>query len=100
VIEHRRAECVAAENRIADEARVRLRQRRLDVLPPRPLGPVFGGTAMELLVDQDLKESRELRTADVTAWHVRLLIPYVRTLELNRIHDRTLERFIADRLAA
>jgi hypothetical protein len=40
------------------------------------------------------------RTVDITAWHVRLLTPYIGTLELNRIHDRTLERFVADRVAA
>jgi len=34
----------------------------------------------------------------VTAWHVRLLTRYIGTLELHRIHDRTLEGFIADRL--
>jgi integrase len=46
-----------------------------------------------------LDESRDKRTVDVTAWHVRLLTPYIGTLELNRIHDRTLERFVADRTA-
>ena len=46
-----------------------------------------------------LEESQQLRSADVTAWHVRLLTPYLGSLELNRIHDRTLERFIADRHA-
>jgi integrase len=46
-----------------------------------------------------LEESRDLRSADVTPWHVRLLSPYLGTLELKRVHDRTLERFIADRLA-
>jgi len=45
-----------------------------------------------------LEESRELRSVDVTAWHVRLLTRYIGTLELHRIHDRTLEGFIADRL--
>ena len=44
-----------------------------------------------------LEESRNLRSANVTAWHVRLLTPYVGTLQLNPIHDRTLESFIADR---
>ena len=44
-----------------------------------------------------LEESQHLRSADVTAWHIRLLTPYIGALELNRIHDQTLERFIADR---
>jgi len=48
---------------------------------------------------RDLEESHDLRSADVTAWHVRLLSRYIGTLELHRIHDRTLEGFIADRLA-
>ena len=46
-----------------------------------------------------LEESRDKRTVDVTAWHIRLLTPYIGTLELNRIHDRTLERFVTDRIA-
>ena len=46
-----------------------------------------------------LEESRDLRSAQVTAWHVRLLTPCLATLELNPIHDRTLERFVADRRA-
>jgi integrase len=44
-----------------------------------------------------LEKSRDKRAVDVTTWHVRLLTPYIGTLELNRIHDRTLESFIADR---
>src|SRR6266513_586572 len=47
-----------------------------------------------------LEESRAHRTVDVTKWHIRLLTPYIGTLELNRIHDRTLEGFIADRRAS
>ena len=46
-----------------------------------------------------LKESANKRSVDVSAWHVRLLIPYIGTLELDRIHDATLQPFIADRLA-
>jgi integrase len=46
-----------------------------------------------------LEESCDLRSADVTAWHVRLLSPYIGTLELKCVHDRTLDRFIADRMA-
>jgi hypothetical protein len=46
-----------------------------------------------------LEEARDLRSADVTAWRVRLLSPYIGTLELKRVHDGALERFIADRLA-
>ncbi|CAG0957991.1 hypothetical protein ANRL3_00680 [Anaerolineae bacterium] len=46
-----------------------------------------------------LKESENKRSVDVTAWHIRMLIPYIGTLELDRIHDTTLQHFIADRLA-
>jgi integrase len=47
-----------------------------------------------------LAESKHKRSVGVVAWHVRLLGPYVGTLEANRVHDRTLEPFVADRLAA
>ena len=47
-----------------------------------------------------LEESRDKRTVDVATWHVRLLTPFIGTLELKRIHDRTLEDFIADRRAS
>ena len=40
-----------------------------------------------------LEESRDKRAVDVTTWHVRLLTPYIGTLEVNRIHNQTLERF-------
>jgi integrase len=46
-----------------------------------------------------LEESENKRSVDVTAWHLRMLIPYIGTLELARIHDATLQRFVADRLA-
>src|SRR5439155_21451308 len=47
-----------------------------------------------------LEESRNLRSADFTAWHLCLLTPYIDTLELNRIYDRTLTAFINDRRTA
>jgi hypothetical protein len=37
---------------------------------------------------------------DVTAWHIRLLIPYTGTVDVHRIHDGTLKPFVADRLAS
>jgi integrase len=46
-----------------------------------------------------LSESADQRSVDVSAWHIRMLIPYIGTLELDRIHDVTLQHFIADRLA-
>jgi hypothetical protein len=47
-----------------------------------------------------LAESRNRRSVVVAAWHVRLLTSYVRTLEIRQIHDGTLERFVADRVAS
>jgi integrase len=44
-----------------------------------------------------LEESRDLRSAAVTGWHLCLLTPYIGTLELNRVHDRSLTEFINDR---
>ncbi len=46
-----------------------------------------------------LKESENKRSADATAWHIRMLIAYIGTCELDRIHDATLQPFITDRLA-
>jgi hypothetical protein len=47
-----------------------------------------------------LAESQHKRSVDLLAWHIRLLLPYLRNLEANRVHDRTLEPFIADGMAA
>jgi integrase len=47
-----------------------------------------------------LAESQHKRSVSVVAWHIRLLYPYLGNLEVNRVHDRTLEPFIADRMAA
>ena len=49
---------------------------------------------------QYLAESQHKRSVDLLAWHIRLLLPYLGDLEANRVHDRTLEPFIADRMAA
>src|ERR1700681_1365967 len=47
-----------------------------------------------------LDESRDERSFDVIALHVRLLISHLAGLEVKQIHDATLKPFIADRLAA
>jgi hypothetical protein len=47
-----------------------------------------------------LAESQHKRSVSVVAWHIRLLYPYLGNLEVNRVHDRTLEPFIAGRMAA
>src|SRR5438552_7119311 len=79
-----------AQHRLSAEMdRVELELQRKAIFRPR-----FADGATRYL-----QESRALRTADITEWHVRLLTPYIGTLELKRIHDRTLERFVADRIA-
>jgi len=80
-----------------DEASRRLTAEMKQVeteLEKRGARPRFADAAARYI-----EESRDLRSLDVTVWHVRLLTPYIGTLELNRIHDRTLERFVADRRA-
>jgi len=80
-----------------EEAQQRLTaemQRVEHELKRKACGPRFADAAARYL-----EESGDLRSADVTAWHVRLLTPYIGTLELHRIHDRTLRTFIADRRA-
>jgi hypothetical protein len=80
-----------AEQRLADEiARVNSDLQRN--ANPRPR---FADCAARYLA-----ESRNKRSVDATAWHVRLLISYIGTLEVHQIHDGTLERFVADRLGA
>jgi hypothetical protein len=46
-----------------------------------------------------LQESRK-RSVALTAWHTRLLLPYVGASEVHCIHDETLQSFISDRLAS
>jgi chorismate mutase len=46
-----------------------------------------------------LAQSKNKRSVDATAWHIRLLIPYIGNLEVHQIHDGTLEPFVADRVA-
>jgi len=57
--------------------------------------PTFANAAARYL-----EESRDLRSVDATAWHIRLLTPYIGALELNRVHDRTLADFINERRTA
>ncbi len=96
--EHRRVRIYARLGAVSkEEAQQRLAaemERVEQELQRKAARPRFADAAARYL-----EESRDLRSADVTAWHVRLLTRYIGTLELHRIHDRTLERFIADRLA-
>jgi integrase len=57
--------------------------------------PTFADCAARYLTD-----SKNRRSVDATAWHIRLLIPYVGGLDIHRIHDATLASFIADRIAS
>lgn len=47
-----------------------------------------------------LADAKDKRSIEATAWHIRLLIPYVGSLNIHRIHDGTLQSFISDRLAS
>ena len=57
--------------------------------------PTFVDCAARFLTD-----SKDGRSVDATAWHIRLLIPYVGNLDVHRVHDGTLQTFVADRLAS
>jgi integrase len=46
-----------------------------------------------------LDESKNKRSVAATAWHIRLLIPYIGSLDVHQIHDGTLKPFVAERLA-
>ncbi len=47
-----------------------------------------------------LAQSHQRRTLDTIGWHVRLLIAHFGHLEPHKVHDGTLEPFVAARLAA
>ncbi len=80
-----------AEQRLADEiARVNATLERN--ANPRPR---FVDCAARYL-----EQSKNRRSVGVTAWHVRLLTSYIGKLDVHRIHDGTLEPFVADRLAS
>ena len=80
-----------AERRLADEiARVNAEFERN--AHPRPR---FADCAARYIA-----ESRNKRSVGASAWHVRLLTSYVGSLEVQQIHDGTLARFVADRVAS
>jgi integrase len=80
-----------AEQRLAEEV------DRVDALLQRNADrrPTFMDCAARYLTD-----SKDKRSVDATAWHIRLLIPYVGNLDVHRVHDGTLQTFVADRLAS
>ena len=79
-----------AEQKLADEiARVNAELERK--ANPRPR---FAECAARYL-----EQSKNNRSVDATAWHVRLLTSYLGSLDVHQIHDGTLQSFIADRIA-
>lgn len=78
----------AAERWLADE----LARRREDERHRRDHRPVFADGAARYLI-----ESREKRSAVTIDFHVRILLPFIGTLELHQIHDETLFPFIEAR---
>lgn len=73
-----------AEQRLKEEiaARDSTRQRGRDHRP------MFADGAARYLI-----ESKAKRSAELLAWHVQLLLPFIGTLPLDQIHDATLEPF-------
>lgn len=56
--------------------------------------PLFADCARRYLI-----ESKSKRSVEAIAWNIQLLLPYIGTLPIDRVHDGTLEPFIEDRLA-
>lgn len=73
-----------AELRLAGE----LRQRQLQQHRQRNTRPLFADCAARYLT-----ESQHKRTAELLAYHITLLLPFIGTLEISHVHDGTLEDF-------
>ena len=56
--------------------------------------PLFADCARRYLI-----ESKSKRSVEAISWNIQLLLPYIGTLPIDRVHDGTLEPFIEDRLA-
>lgn len=80
-----------AEQRLAAET------VRVDALLQRNANrrPTFADCAARYLAD-----SKDKRSVDATAWHIRLLIPYLGSLDIHQVHDETLQSFIGDRITS
>lgn len=77
-----------AERWLAGEtARLDLEEHRR-----RNARPLFADCAARYLL-----ESKEKRSAEVIAWHIKLLLPYIGALDIHQVHDETLEPFKAAR---
>jgi len=79
-----------AEKWLAEE----LARRRAGEQRRRSTRPLFSECAARYLI-----ESREKRSAETIAWHVKLLLPFLGTTEIQQIHDETLIPFIESRQA-
>ena len=81
----------SAEHRLADEI------AKVDAALERDANPRprFADCAARYLA-----QSKDKRSVGSTAWHVRLLTSYIGGLDIHRVHDGTLEPFVADRLAS
>ena len=55
--------------------------------------PLFADCAARYLI-----ESKQKRSAEVIAWHIDLLLSYIGAIQIDQIHDGTLEDFKEDRL--
>lgn len=73
-----------AEQRLADEIRTRSSKQ----LRRASARYVFADGAARYLI-----ESKEKRSAEVLAWHIQLLLPFVGLMDIGHIHDATLEEF-------
>ena len=73
-----------AEQRLAEE----IRQLSENKHRQRCNRHVFADCASRYLT-----ESQNKRSAEVLAWHVLLLLPFIGSMEIGRIHDATLEEF-------
>lgn len=73
-----------AEQRLADEIRQRqnAQHRRTNARP------LFADCAARYLI-----ESQHKRTAELLAYHITLLLPFIGTLEIGHVHDATLDEF-------
>lgn len=73
-----------AELRLAEEIRKLQYEQRCRT----NARPVFADCAARYLI-----ESKHKRTAELLAYHITLLLPYIGTLDISHVHDATLEEF-------
>lgn len=73
-----------AEQRLADEIRQRqnAQHRRTNARP------LFADCAARYLT-----ESQHKRTAELLAYHITILLPFIGTMEISHVHDATLDEF-------